>query len=75
MTSVEDIKAHRLGELEAEFVDRYPAASSGVVYEFDDAGEAEIARLMLLGSAMLAGRDARVVSMPWQNRHRVIASG
>lgn len=73
MLSVEEIQEHRLEHPELEFLSKYPEARDAVIYEFDDAVQAEAARIVLISTAFVAAANGRVIKLPWQNKQRVIA--
>jgi hypothetical protein len=73
MLTVEELQQHRVENAEIEFVNKYPEAREAQIYEFEDAVQAEAARVVLLSTAWVAGRTGRVVRLRWQSKHRVLA--
>lgn len=69
----EQIKSHRVADPEIEFLNRYPDAREGAVYEFDTEAEADAARAVLTATAFVAAQRGRVMRVAWKNRQRVMA--
>jgi len=66
------LQEHRV-DAEAEFIERFPQARDAVVYDFETWADANLGKVYLLATAMVAYRTARVELLPWGKRFRILA--